>query len=421
MEQLRTPLTHPDDIARTQRFIIRLGKTMHAYGTHSHHLERLLSETTYLLGLNGSFLVNPTSMSFIFWLDDDINESQTTHIARVKPGDIDLNRLALSHDLAEQVITHELDLDEGVKELDAIRNSPNVYHPAVQFLARGATAASFAGVCGTGFLDIVVSLFLGWFVYLLVLLSNKNQRIEETLEPLAALLVGFLASAVAGYGLQINIGVVLLSSIIAFIPGLSLTLGLRELAARDLLSGTARIMDSVMMLFKLYFGAAFGLALGTLFWQIDVHPGVPYLPLWVHYSAVLGLSASFVVIFNVRLSDAFWALLCGVVAYIAVIIGSDLFGTELGGLIGAMAAGLYANMYARIKMTPSHIALLPGILVLVPGSKVFIGLNSVLTGQEIVANSGNSSQALMIFMGIVAGLIFANVILPPRQRVLRSG
>jgi uncharacterized membrane protein YjjB (DUF3815 family) len=104
-----------------------------------------------------------------------------------------------------------------------------------------------------------------------------------------------------------------------------------------------------------------------------------------------------------------------------VIIGSDLFGTELGGLIGAMAAGLYANMYARIKMTPSHIALLPGILVLVPGSKVFIGLNSVLTGQEIVANSGNSSQALMIFMGIVAGLIFANVILPPRQRVLRSG
>ncbi len=415
----RMLLTDHDDIARTQKFIIRLGKTMHSYGTHSHHLEHLLKETTCLLGLNGSFLISPTYISFIFWLDDE--DKQTTHTARVKPGGVDLNRLALTHDLAEHVIAEKIDLEEGIKQLESIRSAPNLYHPFLQFLAWGGTAAGFAGVCGTGVTDIIASLFFGWIVYFLVVLANKSKRVEEMLEPLAALLIGFLASAMAGYGLEINIGVSVLSGIIAFIPGLSLTLGLRELAVRDLVSGTARIMDSVMMLFKLYFGAAFGIALGTLFWHIEPHTAEPYLPLWVHYSSVLLLSATLLVIFNVRFSDLIWSLLCGVVAYVSLLLGNHLFGVELGGLVGALIVGLYANTYARIKKTPSHVVLMPGIVLLVPGSKAFIGLNSMVSGQDIVANAATGSQVFLIFMALVAGLMFANVILPPRQRILHSG
>ncbi|RVU86625.1 threonine/serine exporter family protein [Leucothrix sargassi] len=419
MEHQRTPLTDPNEIARTQKFIIRLGRTMHAYGTHSHHLEQLLNETTYLMGLNGSFLISPTAMSFVFWLDDD--ENQTTHTARVQPGGVDLNRLALTHDLAEQVIAGEMDLDEGVAQLEVIRNSPNVYSKPLQFLAWGFTSAGFAGICGTGFADIIAALFFGWLVYFFVLFAEKSKRIEVMLEPMSALVIGFLASALVASGVELNVGVVVLSGIIAFIPGLSLTLGLRELAARDLVSGTARIMDAVMMLFKLYFGAAFGLALGTLFWVIEPHAAEPYLPQWVINVSLVTLSATLIVIFNVRLSDAFWSLLCGIVAYLGLLLGNHLFGIELGGLIGALIVGLYANVYGRIKNTPSHIALLPGIVILVPGSKAFIGLNSMVSGQEIVTNSASSSQVFLIFMALVAGLMFANVILPPRQRILSSG
>ena len=68
---------------------------MHEYGTSSYRLERLLTETTHLLGLNGTFLITPTSMNFIFWEDD--SEGETSYIARVAPGGIDLNRLSLTH------------------------------------------------------------------------------------------------------------------------------------------------------------------------------------------------------------------------------------------------------------------------------------------------------------------------------------
>ena len=83
MDKSRIAITNSDDIKRIKRFIIRLGKTMHEYGTSSYRLELMLTETTHLLGLNGTFLVTPTTMNFVFW--EDGSEDESIHIARVAP------------------------------------------------------------------------------------------------------------------------------------------------------------------------------------------------------------------------------------------------------------------------------------------------------------------------------------------------
>ena len=415
MNKPRIAITDPDDIKRTRRFIIRLGKTMHEYGTTSYRLESLLIETTYLLGLNGTFLISPTTMNFVFW--EDGSEDETNHIARVSPGGTDLNRLSLTHALTEKVINGEVSLDEGIEALQEIRNSPDLYSNKVEFIAWGFASASFAALCGTGYMDILAAMVAGFLVYFLVLASKKIKRIEEMLEPMAALLIGFLASGVAASGLAINQAIVILAGVIVFIPGLSLTLGLRELAARDLVSGTARIMDSIMTLFKLYFGAAFGLALGTLIWHISPHVAVPSLPSWVHYLSVVCLSICLLVMFKIRKRDAIWGVVAGLIAYLSAEAGNYLFGAELGAMLGAMVVGVYANVYARIRNTPSHIVLLPGIVLLVPGSKAYMGLSSLVSGQEILSNSASGGQIFLTFMALIAGLMFANVILPPRHRL----
>lgn len=415
MNKSRIAITHPDDTKRTRRFIISLGKTMHEYGTSSYRLERLLTETTHLLGLNGTFLITPTSMNFIFWEDD--SEGETTHIARVAPGGIDLNRLSLTHTLTEQVLNREVSLDEGIESLHKIRSSPDLYPKKLEFLTWGISSASFAALCGTSYIDTLAAMVAGFLVYLLIYASTKIKRIEDMLEPISALLIGFLASGAAAAGLQINAAIVILAGVIVFIPGLSLTLGLHELAARDLISGTARIMDSIMTLFKLYFGAAFGLALGTLLWHITPHVVVPSMPNWVSYVAVLILSTSLLVMFKIRRTDAIWALLAGFIAYTSTEVGNYLFGAELGALLGAMVVGVYANAYARIRNTPSNIVLLPGIVLLVPGSKAYMGLSSLVSGQEILSNSAGGGQIFLTFMALIAGLMFSNVILPPQHRL----
>jgi len=208
---------------------------------------------------------------------------------------------------------------------------------------------------------------------------------------------------------------VILSAIIAFIPGLSLTLGLAELSARHLMSGTARIMDAVMMLFKLYFGAVLGMALGKLFWGEVEYITPNIMPDWTAWAAVTTLSISLVILFRVRKKDAPWGIISGYVAYGASIIGAAYLGPALGAFVGAFVLGIYGNLFSRIMKLPSSIVKLLGLVVLVPGSKVYIGLNSAISGVDMLNTSNIGSQAFLIFMSLVAGLIFANVALPSRK------
>ena len=117
--------------------------------------------------------------------------------------------------------------------------------------------------------DVFWSGLLGFVVYGLVFIAERSTKMADMLEPLSSIVCAFLCCAIATYDSSINIPVVILSGIIVFVPGLALTIGLAELASRDLISGTARIMDAMMLLFKLYFGAFLGLAIGhALFGKI---------------------------------------------------------------------------------------------------------------------------------------------------------
>jgi uncharacterized membrane protein YjjB (DUF3815 family) len=53
--------------------------------------------------------------------------------------------------------------------------------------------------------------------------------------------------------------------------------------------------------------------------------------------------------------------------------------------------------------------------LLVPGSKVYIGLNTMISGQNMVGDNPIGPQTFLIFMSLVAGLIFSNVAVAPKR------
>jgi len=77
-----------------------------------------------------------------------------------------------------------------------------------------------------------------------------------------------------------------LSAVIVLVPGLALTMGLAELSSRNLVSGTARIMDAIMQLFKLYFGAFLGIAVGLVYLGENQFQPAASLPYWATWLAV---------------------------------------------------------------------------------------------------------------------------------------
>jgi uncharacterized membrane protein YjjP (DUF1212 family) len=401
------------DFLQKRRFIIRLGKALHKLGSTAYRLEDSLLSIARFLDIRASFMITPTALTFI--LSDDEDDQQYNHLVRVEPGEIDLGSLARIDELVDELINGERTLDEAIERLNEVNNKPPPYGVILTFFAFGSSSGAFAMLMQTSWHDVFWSTVLGFVVFLFVIWAERSHRVTEMLEPMAALTTSMLASLISLFDPSINIPMVILSSIIAFIPGLSLTVGLSELAARHLMSGTARIMDSIMVLFKLYFGAVLGMALGKLFWGEVEYVTPNIMPDWTAWAAVTTLSISLVILFRVRKKDAPWGIISGYVAYGASIIGAAYLGPALGAFVGAFVLGIYGNLFSRIMKLPSSIVKLLGLVVLVPGSKVYIGLNSAISGVDMLNTSNIGSQAFLIFMSLVAGLIFANVALPSRK------
>jgi uncharacterized membrane protein YjjB (DUF3815 family) len=122
------------------------------------------------------------------------------------------------------------------------------------------------------------------------------------LESVSEFFAGLLASAISYYlSPGINIPLLVLSSVIVMLPGLALTIGLAELSARNMVSGTSRVMDAIMQLFKLYFGAFLVISVGiSLFGSSEIQ-AAPVQAYWINWLSVFLLSVSLVAIFRTRI------------------------------------------------------------------------------------------------------------------------
>lgn len=402
------------EFVRTRRFIVKLGKMLHKYGTPAFRLEAHLAEVAAYLNVNASFISTPTSLTFVIWSDK--HEDEYNHAARVQPGELDLGSLARTDELVSSLIAGDMSLIEADERLTEIEQKVKFMHPAGMTASYSLATASFAVLMGASLLDAIATGAIGIVMYLFVFWSQHSKRVAHMLEPAVALVAGVLACAIAHY-LEpgINIRLVVLSSIIIFIPGLALAIGLAELSSRNVVSGTARVMDAVMQLFKLYFGAFLGISLGfALFSEVEHNPLIR-MPQWALFVAVLLLCAALVPIFNIRLKHAPWAIMCGFVGYFSTYWASKYLEFGLGTFAGAFAVGVFANLFTRVAKAPASIVLMQGLIVLVPGSKTYIGLNSFMSGKDFVQAEHIGQETFVIFMSLVAGLIFANVIMPTRK------
>ena len=118
-----------------RKFIVRLGKMLHKYGTPAYRLEAHLMTLADALGLRSSFIISPTSMTFVLWTEG--HEDEYTHAARVDPGDLDMGSLSRTDDVVDLVLGGELSVEEAQLRLDEIEFMPNPY-------GRWATALSLS-------------------------------------------------------------------------------------------------------------------------------------------------------------------------------------------------------------------------------------------------------------------------------------
>ena len=386
------------------QFIIQLGRALHVYGVPSYKIQIYLSEVAKTKGIRGSFMDTPTWINYVFYSENE--DESYNHIESIAPGGINLGALSRSVEITDQVLADQIDFDEASLQLRMVYKQSKKVNHMILALAFALGAGSFNLLLGTNWISCLVASLMGIVVYGLTYLSLRSQFINNTLEALAAFVVTILIGLLSLWLPDLNIPLTILSAIIIFIPGLAITTALEEITYKSLMSGSAKLADASISLFKQFFGTILGLSVLPLFCDININSTISNMPQWTSYLGIPLLAICLLPIFQVRQKDMIYGILTSIISYSVTVLLS-FTGILISTFIGSITVVLVSHLFSYITRSPRHIFITQGIIMLVPGSKAFMGISTIFLGSPI-ENAGNlGSQVAYILMGVIGGLLFS--------------
>ena len=399
-------------IPQQYKFIVQLGKALHTYGVPSYKLQSYLTEIAEKKGIKGSFMDTPTWINYVFYEEDKHNY---TYVECIPPGEINLGALGKVVEITNNVLNNKLSFEIAKTEIENIKNQSTDYSKVIELLSYMLAAGSFSIILNTNWISAIVATLIGVIVYLITLASRKYRYIGSTLESLVAFVATIITGIVSVYIKDINISMTILSSIIVFIPGMSITTALEEITSKSLVSGTAKLFDALISLFKQFFGVVLGLSLLPLFIELKPQLILDDIPNWVNFIAIPVLSISIMPVLKVRLKDVPLAVITGSICFLTTTL-FDFSGILVSIFLGTLVAVATSKFFSYLTQSPRLVFLVPGIIMLVPGSKAFIGLSTMFLGINEVNTTNMGEQVLYIFMGIIGGLVFSGTFMDKKIR-----
>ncbi len=395
----------PEAEDRAIDYVLRLGPALHAYGYASPALERALVTASTRLGLVGHFFSTPTSIFVAF----GSGSGQRTFLTRVEPGGISLGKLADIDGNARAVVDGSLTPSEALARIEAIEHQPPPFSRLVETIASGVASGAACRLLGGGAGDIVVATGLGILIGLLGVAAGRLRLQQGLFELIASALVSAAALMAASFGLGVSPAVSTLAGLIIVIPGFSLTIAMAELAARHLVSGTARLAGAFTVFLAITFGVAVGRQVVKALVGLPPPGAVVALPEWTLWAAVLVTPIAVTVLLQGRVRDMPWITLASIAGFVGGMAGNALLGSAIGACLGALSVGLAAHAYERWVRRPALVPLVPGVLLLVPGSTGFRSL-ALLVDQQVVIGIDAAFATLLTAASLVAGLLMAEMI-----------
>lgn len=387
------------------QFIIELGKTLHISGVPSYKIQDYLKEVAHKKNIEGTFMDLPTWINYAFYK----NGLEIYHyIEGIPPGELNLGSLSKSVEITNQVVDNKIEIKKAEQALKDLQKKPPSVPLWLEIFAYGLSAFSFSVIVGSNWISSIVSFFMGAIVGILTILARKSKYLTSTLESFSAFVATVLVGLILHFFDTLQISITILGAIIVFIPGLAITTAIEELSSKSLVSGSAKLFDAILILFKLFFGVTLGLTLLPIITDINLsHPvGASDIPWWMSYLAMPLFSYGLLVVFHVRKKDAWGALLVGTGSFLIVYVLSFL-GILLSTFLGTIAVVVMSKLLNKYTRTPETVFSTLGIIALVPGSKAFLGLSSMFIYTDAQIHQNLGEQVLFILMGIIGGLFFA--------------
>ena len=326
-------------------------------------------------------------------------------------------------------------VSELASRLQAIRTAPG--HPAWEIIlgiALGVSAFSilFGGSLTDAAATLACGLILGTFM------AYVTPHLSRLIGNVAGGLVGGLlcilavhlatqplspsATQLLSHSATLHLPNMIIGTIIALVPGVPFTNGIRDLANEDYIAGTTRLTDAFLAFLCIALGVALAFIVEGLFAGGIMQLGAPvkdplasawYIQLPAAFIGTIGFSALFGAPRRYYLDCG----LAGTAGWAVYLLLASAGPTHVVGaaFLGALAVAVMAHLLAVTRKCPVTVFLICGIIPLVPGGGIFWTAYYIITNQlRLAATTGFT--ALKVTIAIAGAIILAAALASRLQR-----
>jgi uncharacterized membrane protein YjjP (DUF1212 family) len=391
-------------------FLLRFGRAGHDAGYPTADLEDRLLVLARSLGIPGAEVsATPTVVEVSL----GSLPQQRTYTLRVRPSVVDLDTIARLDELVQDVLDVPLDAESALAALTEIQAQPLARPWPLLLAAYSIAGAALTPVLGGGWREAASAALVGLVVGAIALPAKRAAQAEPMVAPLAAVAASFCAAGLAQLGLDAAPDVVTLAALVTFLPGMTLTIGMRELATEHLQSGVANMASALVQLLGLVFGVGIGRSIAES-WFGSVPESAPHAAFsGVHLLAAVAAGLAFTLTLRARYVDAVLMCAATVLALGANEVGGAIFGDEAAVFVAALAVGVVGGLAGWLLRRSPLVFIVPGVLMLVPGSAGFNSALQLLTDQT-VSGINAAFDTFVTAMSIAYALMVSAVLLPRR-------
>jgi len=195
-------------------------------------------------------------------LDEGSDGEMHTYIKRIKGTGIDLEKISRINHFSREFTTTSLSVDEGLAILKMIAGI-RPYPLPLRVLGAAFVAAFTALIFGGALQDFVCASVAGSCAYLLSVLLDKFETNLFIRIFSCCAAATFIGLALFAAGLGSNFNSVIIGSIMIFLPGVALTNAVRDTLAGDMVSGTSKGIEAVVIAVSITSGVGVALKIWT--------------------------------------------------------------------------------------------------------------------------------------------------------------
>ena len=358
----------------------------------------------------------PSGLFISFADENGVNHSS---ISRVHLSGTHLTRVNRVNEISRALTEGRLAPEQLLDELNAAarmgNGKPCWYSPLMAWL----TSAAFAVMFGGGLLEVLLGGLCGALTQLLPrLLPTRDHSSAMSGTLLSSVFCAFIPLTFRALTGLCATEVVIASSIMPLVPGLSMTNATQDILRGDMVSGVAHCARAVMIAAMVAGGALVGTHLASAV-GLMAQSSMPAstLPFWLQaVLAIIGsylAGAGFGLLLSAPRKAVYWGGVLGAVGYFTYwLCMQGGLGETAAMFLGALAAAIGTQLAARRFKMIATVFVTIAILPMVPGLGLYRAMSALAQGQ--LASGGaiaahTMALILMIALGIALGSTLASI------------